>query len=188
MISYLEGKVIFKGKDFLILNVNGVGYKIFLAEKALQKIERAKPPCKLFIFLYLKRTTIELYGLLSPEELKLFETLEAIAGIGPKTALSLASFGTLEDLKKAIKEKDSKLFSQIRGMGKKRTQRLILELTDSFEELEKKDSSKEDEVFKGLCSLGFSKKAVRVALSKVAKDIEDPKGRIKEALKFLGKR
>lgn len=188
MISYLEGKVVFKGRDFAILNVNGVGYKIFLAEKALKKIAKGKPLCRLFIFLCLKRTTIELYGFLSPEEMKLFEILEAIAGIGPKTALSLASFGTLEDLKKAIKEKDSKLFSQIRGMGKKRTQRLILELTDSFEEIEKKDFPKEDEVFKGLCSLGFSKEAARTALSKVAKDIEDPKERIKEALKFLGKR
>ena len=187
MISFLEGKVIFKGKDFVILNVGGVGYKVFLAKSTLEKISTKKSPLKLFTFCYLQRTTIELYGFLSFKELELFEILEVIPGIGPKTALALASFGSLEKLKKAIKTKDEKLFSQIKGIGKKKIQRLILELTGKFEELEKSRSlTDKDEALEALLALGFSKNVAKMALSQVSKKIKDPEKRVKEALRVLG--
>lgn len=188
MISYLKGKVIFKGKDFVILDVNGVGYKIFLTQKTLQKVVEKKSILKLFTFLCLQRTTIELYGFLNFEELKLFEVLEEIPRIGPKTALSLASFGSLEKLKKAIETKEEKFLAPLKGIGRKRIQRIILELTGKFKEIEKKTSFQEDEAFGALLSLGFSKNAAKRALLKIPKEIKDTKKRIQEALRFLGKR
>jgi len=183
MISYLQGKIVLKEKDFLILDVNGVGYKVFLAGDSLKRIPKIDSFLKLFTFPYLKRETFELYGFLNFEELKLFEILDEIPGVGPKTALVLASFGSLKNLEKAI-EKDDKRLQKI---GIKKRQRLFLELTGKIKEL-KKEISKKDEVFEALLALGFSKNRVISALSRVSRKIREPKERIKEALKILGKR
>lgn len=184
MLGYLKGKIILKADDFVILDVKGVGYKVFVSKKSNEKIEENGQE-KLFVFLFLARTTIELYGFLNFEELKLFEILERISGIGPKTALSLASFGSLVKLKQAI-EKDDKKLEEIKGIGEKRIQRLMIEISGELKKSPKQKISQEDDVLQGLIFLGFSRKNAETALSKMSKEIKEPKERIKEALKMLG--
>lgn len=188
MISYLRGKIIVKGEDFVILDVRGVGYKIFLSGDAIKKIPKEKTSGKFFTFPYLQRTTIELYGFFSQEELSLFDFLEALPRIGPKTALSLSALGSLENLKRAMERKDDKFLTKIKGMGKKRIQRLFLELTGKFKEMEKKAPQAKEEAFEALLSLGFSQTAAKDGLSKVSQKFKDPKERVKEALRILAKR
>lgn len=185
MISYLKGKVILKEKKFIILDVNGIGFRVFLAQKAIEKIPKIGQTIEIFTVLYLKKETIELYGLLSVKELEVFEVLDKISGIGPRIALALSSLGSLEEIKRIIETQDKKFIEQTKGIGRKKRQMIILELTGKTKELNKKEPFLKDEAFQALVALGFSQRDVREVLSKIPKDIKETEQRIKQALKFL---
>lgn len=185
MISYLDGKIILKKEKFAILDVNGVGYKIFLSKMALSKIPEIGKSLKVFCFLNVRETAIELYGFLNQKELEVFEILDKIRGIGPKAALEIASFGPLEKI-------NEKLLEKIPGIGRKKAMAIILELSGKIRDITKKsssakDSESRDEAEEGLVGLGFSRQAVKEALSMIPKDIKETDQKIKEALKSLDK-
>lgn len=144
MISHLCGEIIFKGGKFIILDVGGVGFKVFLSQKTLLKIPQEGESLKVFCYLNVRENILDLYGFLDFEELELFEILEDISGVGPKMALEIASLGPLEKLKKAVEERDEKIFEGISGIGRKRTQAIILELS---EKLKSFSSSPEKNLF-----------------------------------------
>ena len=187
MISYLQGKIIFQEKNCIVLDVNGVGFKIFLSEKTSDKIPDNKKNIKVFTYLYLREDKLELYGFLTPEDLRFFEFLNGISGIGPKAALSLSSFSPLENLKKVIEEKDERFYREIKGIGKKKMQKILLELTGKIQEVGKKQTLQEGEAVEALTSLGFSSALAKETLSKIPKEIENAEQKVKEALKILGK-
>ena len=91
MIAYLEGKIILKKEKFIILDVNGVGYKIFLSKKTLSKLPEIDQNLKVFCFLNVRENSLDLYGFLDLKELEFFEILDAISGVGPKAALEISS-------------------------------------------------------------------------------------------------
>lgn len=213
MISHLEGKIIFKGEKFIILNVNGVGYKVFLSQKVLYKISqkdkefnpRAKQEqpvmgrkigtanshhgmaVELFCYLNVKENALDLYGFLTHKELEFFETLINIRSIGPKAALEIASVAPIEKIKEAIESEDEEIVRELFNVGKKKAQLLILELSKKIKEKPKEKSVSEDEAFQALVNLGFSRDRVKSALGKVSKEIQGHEKRVKEALKILGK-
>ena len=187
MISYLKGNIVAQQADSIILDVQGVGYKVFLAKKTLAKLPLASQQAEIFCHLCLKEETIELYGFLSQEALRLFEILNNISGIGPKAALALSSLGTIDELRKAIQKKDEAFFAGTKGIGKKKIQKVILELTGKLEEFEGTGRTEKDEAITGLMSLGFSSQQARNALGQVPKDITQTEQKIKEALKILSK-
>lgn len=188
MIYFLEGRVISKEEKFIILEVRDIGFKIFCSPSTVDKAILAKE-IKIFTYLTLEREKLQLYGFASQEELELFETLNNISGIGVKTALLLSSFGSLEKLKRVI-ESDKQL-ATIKGIGKKRLQRIILELTGKIKELESKRELKipeKEETLEALKALGFSKEEARTALLEVPPEIKDSEERVKAALKILGRK
>jgi Holliday junction DNA helicase RuvA len=186
MINYLKGKIALKEKDFIILEVNQIGFKIFLSDRALNKITKTGDFLKVFTYLYLREETVKLYGFLTFEELGLFEILNDISGIGPKAALAISSLGSFDELKKAIREGDQKFFEGVRGTGRKKIQKIILELTGRIQEI-KKSPTKEDPALQALVSLGFPTQRVKEILSQLPKSIKETEQRIKEALKMLNK-
>lgn len=185
MINYLQGKITYKNDKSLILENQGIGYKVFCSPNTLNKISDGEE-VKLFTHLYLREEVVELYGFLAREELELFETLNEISGIGPKTATMLASFGSLERLKELMEK--GQLPPGIKGIGAKKMQKILLELTGKIKELKTFQSdvpfNEEKEV---LVSLGFTPQKAKTALSQLPEDIKDPGKRIKEALKILGR-
>lgn len=187
MINYLEGKIIFKGEKFIILDVNGVGYKVFLSQKVLHKISQKDKELKLFCYLNVKENALDLYGFLTHKELDFFETLINIRSIGPKAALEIASVASMEKIKEAIESEDEDIVRELFNVGKKKAQLLILELSKKIKEKPKEKSVSEDEAFQALVNLGFSRDRVKSALGKVSKEIQDHEKRVKEALKTLGK-
>jgi len=193
MISYLQGKIILKKEKFIVLEVNGVGYKIFLSRKTLSKLPEIGKNLNLFCFLNVRETALELYGFLDEKELEFFEILEGIRGIGPKAALEISSLGPIEKIKDRIISQDEKLFQGISGIGRKKAMAIILELSGKIKNIEKESSSfspkeaEEKEAEEGLVSLGFSRQKARSALAKIPKDIKNTEQKIKEALKILGK-
>src|SRR6266571_1807758 len=98
MISYLEGKIIFKKEKFIIVQVAGIGYKVFLSSQSLLKIGDIGNDVKLFCFQNVKEDALDLYGFLTYDELDFFEVLMEIRGVGPKSALDIAALGSLEKI------------------------------------------------------------------------------------------
>ena len=183
MINYLRGKIVYKNDKSLILENQGIGFKIFVSPNTLKNIPEAE--AKLFTYLYLREEAAELYGFLTPKELELFELLNDISGIGPKTAMMLASFGSLEKLKETME--NGELPSEIKGIGKKRAQKILLELTGKIKEIKKPlDTDRIDGTLDILISLGFSRQRAKEVLSGIPPDL-DQEERVKKALKALGR-
>src|SRR3990167_4336464 len=106
MISYLEGKIILKRDKFIILEVNSIGYKVFLSRDTLYKLPEVGENLKLFCFQNVKEEALDLYGFLTYDELDFFELLNDIRGVGPKSALDIAALGSLEKIKDRILSQD----------------------------------------------------------------------------------
>ena len=194
MISFLEGKVILKKEKFVIIEVAGIGYKVFLSRQTLlrlpafapEELRQGKPEIgsvKFFIYHDIKEDKSDLYGFLTYEELEFFETLNDIRGIGPKAALELSVVGPLEKIKNKILNQDENVFAGIPGIGQKRAMTIILELTGKIKQLGQKSSSA-DEAENALVQLGFSKQQAKEALSQISPSLKT-EDRIKQALKSL---
>lgn len=187
MISYLNGKIILKKEKFVVLDVGGVGYKVFLSRKAISKIPEIGELLKVFCFLDVKENSLNLYGFLDSKELEFFEILNDIHGIGPKAAIEISSIGPLESIKDRILASDERIFEGIPGIGKKRAMTIILELSGKIRGFSGKTVAPRDEAEEALINLGFLRQQAKEVLSKVPKDIKTVEEKVKEALKLLGK-
>lgn len=188
MISYLRGKIILIREKFIILDVNGVGYKVFLPQKTLNKIPQKTDELKLFCYLNVRERALDVYGFLSQEGLESFELLIGLPSIGPKAALEISSLGPIEKIKEALEQEDEKNIKEIFGIGKKKAQIIILELSRKIKSPPKKKSTPEDETSQILINLGFPRQTIKEALTKIPEETTDIEDRVKEALKILGKR
>ena len=185
MVSYLNGKIILKRDKFIILEVNNIGYKVFLSRQSLLRLPEIEEPIKLFTFQNVKEEALDLYGFFTYEELEFFETLMDIRGVGPKSALDISALGSLDKIKDRILKQDEKIFEGIPGIGSKKAMTIILELTGKIKMLDGHKKGSTDEAEGALMQLGFSKQQAKDALSRVS--AKDPEERIKQALKNLGK-
>ena len=153
MISYLKGKILFRGSEYIILETNGVGYKVFLPGAVLLQFAEGQEGAEIFCALQIRKDeTMELYGVPSFEALKLFEVFRDVSGIGPKAAMVLASLGKPEDIRKAIVSRNTGFFRGIKGIGEKKIQKVIVELTGKLGGFEEPRSSG-DEAVDSLASL-----------------------------------
>jgi Holliday junction DNA helicase RuvA len=186
MIAYLSGKIILKKDKFIILEVNGVGYKVFMNRQNLLKLPEAGLVVKVFTYQNVKEEALDLYGFFTYDELEFFETLMDIRGVGPKSALDISALGSLDKIKDRILKQDEKIFEGIPGIGSKKAMTIILELTGKIKMLGNKKGSA-DEAEDALTQLGFSKQQAKDALSRIPGSVKNPEERIKLALKNLGK-
>lgn len=191
MLSFLKGKIILKKENFIILEVQGVGYEVFLAQKTLNKIPQIEENLKLFCYLDVGERSLKLFGFLKYEELEFFKLLRGISGVGPKAALEISGLGPPEKIKKEIEKGDEQIFEGIPGIGKKKAKKIILELSGklkTFTPTPKKETFSEDETFLALTNLGFQKEEIKNVLSQLPKEIKGTQERVKQALKFLGQK
>jgi len=186
VISYLKGKIKTKDKESLVLENQGLGFKVFVSQKTLALAKEGEE-MELYTGFVFRNEKPELYGFLSPQELSVFEIVEAISGIGPKGALLISALGALEDLKKAVEEKNFSYFSKVKGIGKKKVQKIILELGGSLQDLNKNTTQREDDALRALISLGFSRKEAEQALQSVPKELLQTKEKVQAALRFFSK-
>jgi len=181
MINYLKGKIIYKDNKSLTLENQGIGFKIFCSEKVLETFKEGEE-VEIHTFLYLKEDKMDLYGFPSRAELNLFRILKGVSGVGPKISLYLSSFGSIENLKFEIEKGD--FYLKVKGIGEKRMQKILLELTGKIKEASKKKNNLPNEAIDALSSLGFSRKEAENLLKKVPKSFEKTEDKIKEALKL----
>ncbi|MDD5639739.1 MAG: Holliday junction branch migration protein RuvA [Candidatus Pacebacteria bacterium] len=186
MINFIFGEILYKDDKKIVLDKGGIGFEIFLSPSNLEKISIGEER-QIHTYLVVGEKIMELYGFLSEKESEFFRILKSISGVGPKTALNLAIFGSPERLKEALEKGDN--IPETKGLGAKKLQKILLELTGKIEEINKKEkgSNKGDDVFEALSQLGFSKKEIIEALSQLPIEMKQTEQRIKEALKILGK-
>jgi len=187
MIARISGKLVEKHPLFGIVDVGGIGYKIFVTLPTLGQITVGEE-VTLFTHLHIRENIQDLYGFIDREEQALFELLITISGIGPKSALGILNVSNPKSLKQAIASGETTNLTRVSGIGKKSAQKIILELKDKLGDVNSDDIAMvQDEVdtMEALSSLGYGEKEVREVLQKVSKDIVGPQDRIKEALKLL---
>ncbi len=199
MISYLEGTVKHKGLNYLIVLTNsGVGYKVYVPLDILTHIPpssaeaSAKADIHLYIHTHVKEDALDLYGFPTQEDLALFELFLGVSGVGPKTALSIFGNGKISKIKEAIVKGDVSFFTSVPRLGTKNAQKIIIELRPKLGSLGLLDltgeSGETKEIVDALKSFGFSVFEAKEAL-KSLKDLEGTTSdKIRQALKYLGKK
>ena len=190
MLSHLKGKIIFSREKFVILEVNGVGYKIFIIPEILKAIKNQNT-VSLWTHFSVRETSQELYGFLEYSELEFFELLIKISGVGPKSALGVLAVAPLDIIKRAISTNDVSYLTKVSGIGKRIAEKIVLELKDKLGQLEESGERnpllKEDsDVLEALQSLGYSLREARSALKEIPEGVTGANERIKEALKIMG--
>lgn len=192
MIAYLQGKIIVKNNHYLILEVGGVGYQIFAGENFLASLKIGQEK-EIYLHHRVREDVSDLYGFNTVEELDLFELLISVSGVGPKSAIAVISLATPDDIKEAIIRGDASLLTKVSGIGKKTAERLVLELKNKVAHISGginlsggMGTGTGDEL-DALMSLGYSLIKAREALNSVEPAITSSAGRVKAALKQLGR-
>lgn len=184
MIGYLKGKIIYQDLKSIILDVSGVGYKIFTNTTTLENV---KGEVVFWTYLAVRETAQDLYGFKTKEELDFFELLISVSGIGPKSALGILTIASLQNLRHAISTGDTSHLVKVSGVGKKNAEKIVIELKDKIQGLSGDMSyttSGDIDALEALKSLGFGEREAREALKKVT-DTKDASEKVKKALKHL---
>ncbi len=194
MIAYVKGIPAYTRADYAVIDVGGVGYKVFMPLSHLGRLPREEKVVTVYTYLHVREDIQALYGFLSTEDLDIFELLLAVSGVGPKAALSILSTLEPSKLALAVSGGDVKAISSAPGIGKKTAERIVLELknkigsgladvADSAEYLPGNADLFTDAV-SALMGLGYTASEASEAARK-AGDADSVEEIIKNSLKYL---
>lgn len=133
MIGFIKGKIHSLAEDYCLVDVQGIGYRVFLSSKNLRELEN-KQEVFLHTYTYVREDALLLYGFLQKAEYELFIKLINVSGIGAKGALGILASLSVEAFKLAIQTKNLTVLTKVPGIGKKTAERLVLELQDKFKD------------------------------------------------------
>lgn len=184
MIAYIKGTLEIKTKGYVVIEVNGIGYKIFMPENAVEKLGTIGEKVQVHTYMRVREDDISLYGFLTNEELRMFELLLGVGGIGAKGALAILSNITPSKFALAVISNDIAILKKIPGIGPKTAQRVILELKDKLKKEQQvtQETSEEEissfgqavaedekitEAVSALQVLGYSRREIAEALEKL---------------------
>lgn len=184
MIITITGKITHKGGDFVVVEAGGIGYQVHLAAGALEKA-RVGAKAEYWTHEHLREDARELYGFSDRQELALFDKLVAVSGVGPRMALNILSLGPVVEIERLIERGDIDMLSRVPRVGRKTAQKIVLELKGKL--VEPGRGEVEDEVVTALVNLGYSREQAREAVSRVSADERSVEGRLRSALRELGK-
>ena len=189
MIAYLSGKVKFLFDDACILDVHGVGYKIFVDSQTRQVLNLGEA-AELFIHTAVREDAINLFGMKNQSTFELFELLLTVSGVGAKSALAIVSKISAADFARAVASQDLKTLMRLPGVGKKSAERILLELKDKVQTFAEDNSSflipnsSLTDAAEALEALGYTQAEISAAFSKAPKNSTSEQ-LIKFALKDL---
>ena len=179
MFAYIKGNLEIKTEGYIVIDVNGIGYKIFMSTAAISKLGDIGQQVKVHTYLKVREDEMSLYGFNTNEELRMFELLLSVSGIGAKSAISILSNIEPSSFALAVITNDVNKIKSLPGIGPKGAQRIILELKDKIktEEAISEDGSldiktinlddeKIAEAVSALQVLGYSRKEIEKALEK----------------------
>ena len=196
MIAYIKGNIEIKTKEYIIIEVNGIGYKIFMSSSAINELEQEKT-AKIYTYLKVKEDDVSLYGFLNNEELVTFELLIGVGGIGAKSAITILSNITPSKFALAVITNNVNALKKLPGIGPKTAQRIILELKDKMktqEAIEDEESplevaisldNKANDAIEALCVLGYARRDIENVITKIDTSNLTVEDIIKQGLKYF---
>jgi len=182
MISYLKGKILEKGLTYIILENQGIGYKVFVTPEALTK--PIGDELALYTYHKISDDGQALFGLADFNTLQFFEMLITVSGVGPKVALAIISAAPVESVRQAIAAQDSGIFTRISGVGLKTAEKIIVELKNKVGPSGVSGGAS-SEIFDALLALGYNQREVRDVVNKIDNN-QPQEQQLKQALQKLG--
>ena len=209
MLAYIKGKLEMKMTEYVVIDVGGLGYKVFMSEAGIETLGNIGDTVKVHTYYRVREDDISIFGFNTLEELKMFELLLGVSGVGAKTALTMLTTCTPSEFALAVVTEDIKTLTSIPGIGPKSAKRIVLELKDKIkkeqeveaikEEIDKKqeiDNKKIDikevrekvnEAIAALQVLGYNKKEIEKTFEKVDYKELSTEEIIKKGLNLLGR-
>lgn len=209
MLAYIKGTLEMKMTGYVVIDVGGLGYKIFMSDVGIEKIGNIGETVKVHTYYKVREDDISIFGFNTLEELKMFELLISVSGVGAKTALTMLAVCEPSEFALAVISEDVKALTGIPGIGPKSAKRIILELKDKItkeQEIEEiklqvdskskqedkiqiaiENNNKVAEAIAALQVLGYNKKEIEKAFTKLDKNNLSTEELIKKGLNLLGK-
>lgn len=206
MLAYIKGKLEMKMTGYIVIDVGGLGYKIFMSDSGIEKLGNTGDNVKVHTYYKVREDDISIYGFNTLEELRMFELLISVSGVGAKTAIAMLAVCEPTDFALAIISEDINTLTQIPGIGAKSAQRIILELKDKIKkeqqiqeltqatkgakskvEVAIENTQKIEEAVAALQVLGYNKKEIEKAFEKLDKKELTTEDLIRKGLAILGK-
>ena len=199
MFAYIKGSLEMKFKNYIVIDVGGLGYKIFMSENAINSLGDIGENVKVFTYYRVREDDVSIFGFKTQEELRMFELLLSVSGVGAKSALVMLSCIEPSEFAIAVISNNVKLLTQVPGIGPKSAQRIILELKDKLkaeqneEQLEEsklksaKINENVQEAISGLMVLGYSKKDIEKAFEHLTVETLSVEELIRKGLILLSK-
>ena len=191
MIARIEGIIVHITEKFVIIDVGGVGYKLYITPESINLVVLGEHSI-FWVHTAVRENSLDLYGFKNTNEMSFYELLLDVSGIGPRSALSILGIAPIETLKRAIATGDTAYLNKVSGIGKKTAEKIIIELRDKLKEYNTEGEPgllrDENDILEALKSLGYSQNEAREALKQVPATTLGTNARIKEALRFLGNR
>lgn len=209
MLAYIKGTLEMKMTGYIVIDVGGLGYKVFMSDSGIEKLGNIGEIVKVHTYYKVREDDISIYGFNTLEELKMFELLISVSGVGAKTALGMLAVCEPTEFALAVITEDVRTLTQMPGIGAKSAQRIILELKDKIKKeqqiqelteatgkmsgaktkLEEKIESEEkiEEAIAALQVLGYNKREIEKAFNKLVKENMTTEELIRKGLSILGK-
>lgn len=206
MLAYIKGNLEIKNNDYIVIDVGGLGYKVNMSKRAIEKVGNIGDKIKVYTYYRVREDDISIFGFNTNEELRMFELLLSVSGIGAKVALTILSSIELAEFALAVITDDVTKIVKIPGIGKKSAQRIILELKDKLKEQQLAEENSDldagnkvksnvieqeenlqaiEEAISALQILGYGKKEIEKAFEKLANKNVSVEELIKKGLTIL---
>lgn len=210
MLAYIKGTLEMKMTEYVVIDVGGLGYKVFMSGTGMEQLGDIGSQVKVYTYYRVREDDISIYGFNSNEELRMFELLLSVSGVGAKTALSMLAVYTPSEFVLAIVSEDINVLTSIPGIGPKSAKRIILELKDKIKKEQQiqeltnasknntgitetsvkvkqfiEDDNKVQEAMAALQVLGYNKKEIEKAFMKLDKTGFSTEDLIKKGLTIL---
>jgi Holliday junction DNA helicase RuvA len=193
MIASVRGRLIGKGKDSVVIEANGVGYRVVVPQRVLSEWGAPGPEILLYTHLHVRENELALYGCDTEEELELFKLLLGVTGVGPKAAMSMLSELAPQTLRQAIACEDVAVLARVPGIGPKTAKKIAFHLKDRFPEGEASGlvpagrRAWEDEVAAALTALGYTLVEARSAVATLPSEDLEFEERLRLALRYFAR-
>ena len=199
MFAYIKGKLEDKASNYIIIDNMGIGYKVFMGESSIDTIGNIGDTIKVYTHYHVREDEISLYGFISNEELRMFELLISVSGVGAKSAVAILSNIEPSSFALAVITNDESKLVKIPGVGRKTAARIVLELKDKLKDIQSyskennvKDkvinNEKVEEAISALQVLGYNKREIEKTLEKINLEELTLEEIIKQGLKYLSNR
>ncbi len=197
MLAYIKGILEMKMTDYVVIDVGGLGYKVYMTTTGMESLGNIGDTVKVFTYYRVREDDISIFGFNTNEELRMFELLLSVSGVGAKTALTMVAVAEPSEFAIAVISEDVTYLTKIPGIGAKSAQRIILELKDKMKKentaIEAKnikiqiDNTKVEEAMSALQVLGYNRKEIEKVFATLNKANMSTEELIKKGLSLLAK-